>query len=252
MGYGSPRVEGLTKVSVYRNLKGFFRDFYFGNHSLHHSLKLETGSGKILPRETPKQEPDTLDTWNFILVSCQIFVCWWSTESGAIKLTLQGSTLIFKVTCPFGQVRFEIHLSCMRCHLSTNPNPGRNMGIVQFCATIFDFSPVPSDKWHCKTTCPRSHFQYFYLSWTVGQPLTHWGRVTHICVSKLIIIGSDNGLSPGRRQTIIWTNAGILLIRPLRTNFSEILIGVQTFSFRKMELKMSSAKWRQFVSASMS
>ena len=83
----------------------------------------------------------------------------------------QGSTLIFKVTCPFGQVRFEIHLSCMRCHLSTNPNPCRNMGIVQFCATIFDFSPVPSDKWHCKTTCPRSHFQHFYLSWTVGQPL---------------------------------------------------------------------------------
>ena len=33
--------------------------------------------------------------------------------------------------------------------------------------------------------------------------LTHWGRVTHICVSKLAIIGSDNGLSPGRRQAII-------------------------------------------------
>ena len=83
----------------------------------------------------------------------------------------QGSTLIFKVTCPFGQVRFDFHLSCMRCHLSTNPNSCRNMGIVQFFATIFDFSPVPSDKWHCKTTCPRSHFQHFYLSRTVGQPL---------------------------------------------------------------------------------
>ena len=45
--------------------------------------------------------------------------------------------------------------------------------------------------------------------------LTHWGRVTHICVGKLTIIGSDNGLAPGRRQAIIWTNAGILLIRPL-------------------------------------
>ena len=33
--------------------------------------------------------------------------------------------------------------------------------------------------------------------------LTHGGRVTHICVSKLTIIGSDNGLSPGRRQAII-------------------------------------------------
>ena len=54
--------------------------------------------------------------------------------------------------------------------------------------------------------------------------ITHWGRVTHIWVGKLTIIGSDNGLSPGRRQAIIWTNAGLLLIGPLGTNFSEILI----------------------------
>ena len=44
--------------------------------------------------------------------------------------------------------------------------------------------------------------------------LTHWGRVTHICLSNLTIIGSENGLSPGRRQAIIWTNAGVLLIGP--------------------------------------
>ena len=75
---------------------------------------------------------------------------------------------------------------------------------------------------------------------------THWGRVTHICLNKLTIIGSDNGLSPGRRQAIIWTNAGILLIRPLGTNFSEIIIGIQTFSFTKKHLKMSSAKWCPF------
>ena len=79
--------------------------------------------------------------------------------------------------------------------------------------------------------------------------LTHWGRVTHICVGKLTIIGSDNGLSPERRQAIIRTNAGILLIGPLRTNFSEILIGIQTFSFKKMYLKMSSAKRRPFCSS---
>ena len=41
---------------------------------------------------------------------------------------------------------------------------------------------------------------------------THWGRVMHKCVSKLAIIGSDNGLSPGQRQVIIRTSAGILLI----------------------------------------
>ena len=76
--------------------------------------------------------------------------------------------------------------------------------------------------------------------------LTHWGRVTHICVAYLTIIGSDNGLSPSRRQAIIWTNAGILLIIPFGTNFSEILIEIHTFSFKKMHLKMSSAKRRPF------
>ena len=75
---------------------------------------------------------------------------------------------------------------------------------------------------------------------------THWGRVTHIWVSKLTIIGSDNGLSPGRRQAIIWTNAGILFIGSLGTKFNEILIGIQIVSFTKMHLKMSSAKWVPF------
>ena len=76
--------------------------------------------------------------------------------------------------------------------------------------------------------------------------LTHWGRVTHICVGKLTIIGSDKSLSPDRRQAIIWTNAGILLIGPLGTNVSETLIKIHTFSFQKMHLKMSSGKWRPF------
>ena len=70
---------------------------------------------------------------------------------------------------------------------------------------------------------------------------THWGRVTHIYVGNLTIIGPDNGLWPGRCQAIIWTNAGMLLIGPWGTNFSEILIGIHTFSFKKINLKMSSA-----------
>ena len=70
--------------------------------------------------------------------------------------------------------------------------------------------------------------------------------MTHICVGKLTNIGSDNGLSPGRRQAIIWTNDGILLIGTLGTNFSEILIEILIFSFKKMGLKVWSAKWRTF------
>ena len=56
--------------------------------------------------------------------------------------------------------------------------------------------------------------------------LTLWGRVTHICVGNLTIIGSDNGLSPSRRQAIIWSNAGILSIEAMGMNFSEILIEI--------------------------
>ena len=70
--------------------------------------------------------------------------------------------------------------------------------------------------------------------------------MTHICLSKLTIIASDNGLSPGQHQAIIWTNDGILLIWPLGTNFSEILIQILSFSFQKMHWKMSSGKWRPF------
>ena len=120
--------------------------------------------------------------------------------------------------------------------------------------------PMPRIRWYYKCmcqntfnhkechltplTCYRQLFviavQKYLLS--VGW-INHRGGVTHICVSKLTIIGSNNGLPPGRRQCIIWSNAGILLIRTWWTSFvSEI----HTFSFTKMHLKMSSVKWQQF------
>ena len=92
-------------------------------------------------------------------------------------------------------------------------------------------------------TAARWSACWLYIDWW-DTGLTHWGRVTHISVSELTIIGSDNRLSPGRRQAIIWTNAGILWTWPLGTSFSEILIEIHAFSFKKMQLKMSSGKWR--------
>ena len=64
---------------------------------------------------------------------------------------------------------------------------------------------------------PIDHRSALIMTWhrrgdkRLTKPLTHWCRVTHICVSKLTIIGSDNGLSPGRHQAIIWTNTEILI-----------------------------------------
>ena len=43
-----------------------------------------------------------------------------------------------------------------------------------------------------------------------------------------------------------YLNAGILLIVPIGTNFSEILVGIHKFSIKEMQLKMSSAKCRPF------
>ena len=80
----------------------------------------------------------------------------------------------------------------------------------------------------------------------ITNTLTHWGRMTHICVRDITIIGSNNGLSPERRQAIIWTKAVLLLTGPLGTNFSQIVIKIQMFSFKDMQLKMSSEKcWLQ-------
>ena len=68
----------------------------------------------------------------------------------------------------------------------------------------------------------------------------------YICTSKLIIIDSDNGLSPGQCQAIIWTNKGILFNGPLETHLSEILSKIPTFFFKKINWKILSVKWRPF------
>ena len=100
---------------------------------------------------------------------------------------------------------------------------------------------------HSESKCIMNTFiNFLWATHNMYLELTHWGRVTHICVTKLTIIGSDNGLSPGRRQAIIWTNADVLLIWPLGTNFSGILMEIYIFSFMKMHLTLSSGIWRPF------
>ena len=75
--------------------------------------------------------------------------------------------------------------------------------------------------------------------------------MTHIYISNLTIIGSDNGLSPERRQAIIWTSAGILLIEPLGTSvkffYSNSNIFIQENAFESVVLRDGG----QFVPAAM-
>ena len=72
--------------------------------------------------------------------------------------------------------------------------------------------------------------------------IVHWCRVMHIYVNIFTIIVSDYGLSPGRHQVIVWTNAGTLLIWPCGKNFSETLIKINISPFKKIHLKLSPAK----------
>ena len=99
--------------------------------------------------------------------------------------------------------------------------------------------PMSCPTLHWRTLSPVGHCQI--LSGKQNQKdqffSTHWGRVMHICISKLTITASDNGLSPGSRQAIIWTNAEIMIIGPLGIKFTEILIEIYIFSFKKIIIK---------------
>ena len=50
-------------------------------------------------------------------------------------------------------------------------------------------------------------------------------------------------------KLVIWTNAEILLIGPLETNYSKIIIKISIFSLKKMHLKLSSGKMVAFLSS---
>ena len=77
-------------------------------------------------------------------------------------------------------------------------------------------------------------------SFTTWWCLTHWERVIHLRVVNLTIIGTDNGLLPDQHQAITWTNAEILLIGPLGTNFSEVLIKIH-IHFHSRKCMMASS-----------
>ena len=106
--------------------------------------------------------------------------------------------------------------------------------IIQFSNFIFTQSAAHNaNEWN-KSICTIKPINSLRLS------------DTYTSISKLTIIGSDNGLLPGRCQAISWTNAGILLIGPLGTNFSENLIEIYIFSFKKMHFKMPSGTGQPF------
>ena len=92
------------------------------------------------------------------------------------------------------------------------------------------------------STFLRRYSLMYHLKISYNFCLTHGDRVTHICVSKITIIGSDDGLLPG--EVTIWINV-VLSIRHLGTNVNEIVIKIP-FSYKKMNFTKLSAKWWPF------
>ena len=152
------------------------------------------------------------------------------TWSGSTRIYLSQRQLVLLMErCPMHQFAPTLVTFKMMMHFCVHPYP--------VCL------PCEWQMWGIKFLVSKSNTQYipsnrlafcisFHCSWL--NSLTHWGRVTHRCVSKLTVIGSYNGLSPGRRQAIIWTNAGILFIGTLGTNFNENLFEIRKFSYNKI------------------
>ena len=66
----------------------------------------------------------------------------------------------------------------------------------------------------------------------------HCGLVPCMVSNILVNTGSGNGKLP----YINWTNADLLTIEPMGTNFNQIGIKIQIFPLKKMHLKMSAKR----------
>ena len=128
-------------------------------------------------------------------------------------------------------------------YLDANQRKHQSSASLAFVWGIHRDRWIPRTKGQLRGKC----FHLMTSSWMLQGTVTHLPLVPHINASvNRVSIGSDNGLSPIRHQAIISTNAGLLTIGPLGITCSDILVKMQNFSFTKMHLKISSAKWRPF------
>ena len=129
-----------------------------------------------LPRSVYMQRVETMKTSGL-----------WSSlgSHGYYVFTLLGVYLLWCIMFFYFKVNFD--LECQGQSLT------KTIGILTniMCFNLWSKFSVPS-------------LNGWWLIMRTSSWLTHWGRVTHICVNKLTTIGSDNGLSSGRRQAIIY------------------------------------------------
>ena len=162
--------------------------------------------------------------------------------------------IVHRVQCTLGnntlQAMFQIQINTIYLHCilecSFIYNQANVLHNSEICLVRFDVYKLSI---HTYKIQPMFSIHLTNFPQLAGEgELTYLEGVTNICVGTLTITGSDNVLSPGRRQAIIWTKAGLLWIALMGIYFSKIWIGLQSFSFKKMQSKMSSAKMAAILS----
>ena len=81
--------------------------------------------------------------------------------------------------------------------------------------------------------------------------LTHWRQVTHICISRLTIIGSDNGLSPSHYLNQCWNIVNLTPRNKLQWNIDwNSYISIQENGFEMVVCVMAAIlSWPQCVNS---
>ena len=147
---------------------------------------------------------------------CDQRTCWLSLLAGTCNLGQNNGNITGFCVRPLHIFTAEklflsiFHLFEMVSWLNEDKTKSKQIGMYYVSETSIIF--FNSKKREKKEKLPPFHQQWLcatssqWIEMTAASrtiPITHWGRVTHICVSKLTIIGSDNGLSPERRQANI-------------------------------------------------
>ena len=130
---------------------------------------------------------------------------------------------------------------------------------VTFCSGQHYHAVIVSSKSWCKFVVVKSmwllskRYLIFLIYDNDSDTLTTiWNTsLTHLPQCRIwVSIGSGNGLSPVRRQAITWTNAELISIVTLGTNFREIRIkNTKCFAFMQCGWKYPLRKGIHFVQA---
>ena len=133
-----------------------------------------------------------------------------------------------------GQTHLSSHCNSFHRSPVNSPHKGQWRGALMFSLICTRINSWVNNGEAGNLRYHRAHYDVTIMG--VGSAhklqrhdLTHWSWVLYICINKLNIIGSGNGLLPGWCEAIIWTSTGKLLVWPSGTKFNEMSMEINKF-----------------------